>query len=85
MSHLFDVFDLRRASAVPPWPATHAEKANIRRPQFKPAVAGIGDAGSWRFVLPGSSIPATVAQDFCLHFLHSARAELGSIIESMQM
>src|SRR5882724_2683658 len=78
-------FDLCLASSVLPWPATHGKKANIRGAQFKQPAAGIGDAGSWRFILAGLSIPATVAQDFCLHFLHSARAGLRSIIESIQM
>jgi hypothetical protein len=37
MSEPLHFFDLRHALSVPPWPATHAEKANIRRLQFKPA------------------------------------------------
>jgi hypothetical protein len=80
-----DLVDLCQASAVPPWLATHAEKANIRRLQFKRAVAGIGDAGSRRFVLPGSSIPAAVAQNFFLRSPHFARLSSRSIVESVQM
>src|SRR5437870_3274768 len=37
MSEPLHFFNLRHALSVPPWPATHAEKANIRRLQFKPA------------------------------------------------
>jgi hypothetical protein len=39
VSDPFYFLDLRQASAVPPWPATHAEKANIRMLQFKPVEA----------------------------------------------
>jgi hypothetical protein len=37
------------------------------------------------FALPGSPIPATAAENFFLRRLHSARAGLRSIIESVQM
>ena len=35
MSCSFHFFDLRQARIGRPQPATHAENANIRRPQFK--------------------------------------------------
>src|SRR5439155_17636374 len=41
MSCSFHSFDLQQAHAGLPWPATHAENANIPRPQFKPVAPEI--------------------------------------------
>jgi hypothetical protein len=37
------------------------------------------------FVLPGSSIPATVTKNFFLHRFHFARGSLRSIVKPVQM
>ena len=73
------------APDVLPWPATHGKKANIQGAQFKqPAGPSAPATGRSCAVLSAIS-STTFAQDPCLHFLHSARAGLRSIIESVQM
>jgi hypothetical protein len=49
------------------------------------AVVGIGDADWEFFVLPGSSIPAAVAENFFLRRFHFPRGNLCSIVKPVQM